>query len=87
MKKIISVIITLLLVIPVSIFYSSAQETNIALGKSYSYTGTYVDEGVIMYPDTDRKELTDGIKGDGDDMGRNEYKRCQFTIQFKRKNS
>ncbi|HBR30990.1 MAG TPA: hypothetical protein DD733_02790 [Clostridiales bacterium] len=69
MKKIISVIITLLLVIPVSIFYSSAQETNIALGKSYSYTGTYVDEGVIMYPDTDRKELTDGIKGDGDDIG------------------
>lgn len=69
MKKVITVILALSLIIPFGIFNISAVETNIAFGKSYTYTGTYVSGGKIVYPDTDEKELTDGVTGEKEDIG------------------
>jgi hypothetical protein len=63
MKKIIAVVLTVLMIIPLGIVFSSAEATNIASGKTYEFTGAYTDgTGKLWYPDTDNKELTDGIK-------------------------
>ncbi|HOJ48723.1 MAG TPA: discoidin domain-containing protein [Bacillota bacterium] len=63
-KKIIAVIVAALMIIPLCGVLSSAAETNIAQGKSYTYTGKYVDgSGKVLYPDATGKELTDGIMG------------------------
>ncbi|OGO89697.1 MAG: hypothetical protein A2Y15_04420 [Clostridiales bacterium GWF2_36_10] len=60
MKKIIAIILTCLLVIPMGIIFSSAEETNVAADKSYTKLGDgYATEP--KYADTDGKELTDGV--------------------------
>ena len=71
MKKIIAIILASLLVIPLGLVFVSAAETNIAAGKSYTFTGKYTnpETGVVSYPDTDDKELTDGVIGTKDDVG------------------
>ena len=61
MKKIIAVIITVLMIIPLCIVFSSAEETNVAAGKSYEKIGVYTDaEEKTWWPDIDDAELTDG---------------------------
>ncbi|HAN21676.1 MAG TPA: hypothetical protein DCP51_08405, partial [Clostridiales bacterium] len=60
MKKIIAIILTCLLVIPMGIIFSSAEETNVAADKSYTLTGLHTVSGVTSYPDTGNKEMTDG---------------------------
>ncbi|HAN21720.1 MAG: hypothetical protein A2Y15_00545 [Clostridiales bacterium GWF2_36_10] len=44
------------------------QETNIALGKSYSLTGIYIDPNP-MYDDPDKTKFTDGVIGTIQDIG------------------
>lgn len=63
-KKIIAVFVAALLVIPLFCIFTSAAETNIAQGKSYTFTGKYVDSNQkVLYPDASGKELTDGVMG------------------------
>jgi hypothetical protein len=61
MKKIIAGLLTVLMVIPLGIVFSSAEATNIAKGMTYEYTGALIENGKNNYPDTDNKELTDGV--------------------------
>jgi hypothetical protein len=63
MKKFIAILIAALMIIPLSTVFSTAAETNIAQGKSYTFTGKHVSSGTTSYPDTTGKELTDGVTG------------------------
>ncbi|HPP85727.1 MAG TPA: discoidin domain-containing protein, partial [Bacillota bacterium] len=72
MRKIIAVVLTVLMIIPLGIVVSSAEATNVARGMTYEFTGAYTDpnSGNVLYPDTDNKELTDGVKSETmDDFG------------------
>ena len=60
MKKTIAILLALFLVIPLGMLFSSATETNVSMGKSYTKLGDGY-AGNPNYLDTDNKELTDGI--------------------------
>lgn len=60
MKKLIVLILTAMLIVSLSAVFVSAAETNVAAGKTYTYTGKSADG---LYPDTGNKELTDGAVG------------------------
>lgn len=59
MKKIISILLTVFMVISLCIVFSSAEETNLALNADYTYTGYHEH-----YPDEGGTMLTDGKLGD-----------------------
>lgn len=71
MKKFIVLALTAILIVSLSVVFVSAEETNVAAGKSYTYTGanTNANTNEIDYPDTDNKELTDGTIGKEADFG------------------
>ena len=70
MKKFIAIILVALLAIPLGIMFTSATENNIARGKDYLFTGKYTDnDEVVLYPDTDNSELTDGVSGTAEQWG------------------
>ena len=68
MKKLSVFVLTALLAVSLFAVFANAEEQNVALGKSYTYTGAYTDpnSGNVLYPDTDNKELTDGIAASKD---------------------
>jgi len=63
MKRLFVLVLSALLTISLCAVFASAAETNVAAGKTYTYTGAYTDpsSGQVSWPDTDNKELTDGI--------------------------
>ena len=72
MRKIIAVVLTVLMIIPLGIVVSSAEATNVARGMTYEFTGAFTDSssGKVLYPDIDNKQLTDGVKSETmDDFG------------------
>ena len=66
MKKLIVFALVAILVVSMSALFVNAAETNVAAGKSYTFTGA-AENG--DYPDTGNKELTDGVKGALSDIG------------------
>lgn len=54
-----------------------AADVNLALGKSYTVEAHAPDEGLAnnekAYPDTDGKEMTDGLRGKGQDFKESEW--------------
>ena len=70
MKKLLAIMLAARLVIPLGVVFTSAEESNIAAGKSYTFTGKYTDSNqVVLYPDSGDSELTDGTIGTKDDIG------------------
>ena len=71
MKKLIVFALAAILVVSLSAVFVSAAETNVAAGKSYTYTGQYTnpETGQISYPDNaSNSKLTDGVKGAAGDI-------------------
>ncbi len=62
MKKLIAILITAVMVVSLCTVFASAEEENIAVGKSYVTKGIMYQEETEwgVYPDTDGKKLTDG---------------------------
>ncbi len=73
MKKLILFVLATFLVISLSALFVSAEGTNIAVGKSYTYTGEYFneDKNAIDYPDSTPGKLTDGVIAGAGDVGYN----------------
>lgn len=70
MKKIAVLLMVLAFVVSVCMVVPSAASTNVAAGKTYTYTGQYKDNGVYKYPDNDTKtKLTDGEVADVSVLG------------------
>jgi len=69
-KKLILFALAIFLIVSLSAMFVSAEETNVAAGKSYTYTGVHVDPDLneVKYPDIGEKQLTDGEKGVKDDI-------------------
>jgi cobalamin biosynthesis Mg chelatase CobN len=63
MKKLIVLALSALLAVSLCAIFVSAEETNVALGKTYTYTGALEANGKVQYPDDGNKELTDGVYG------------------------
>jgi hypothetical protein len=64
MKKLTAIFVAALMIIPLSLVFSTAAETNIAQGMSYTFTGKYVDtNNKCWYPDDTGNQLTDGVVG------------------------
>ncbi len=61
MKKIALLVIAVFVILSVSVLFVSAAEENIALGKSYTYTGLAMDGDNKLYPDATPGRLTDGV--------------------------
>ena len=64
MRKFVSVFLAVALVAVACCVFASAEDTNLALGKSYTTVGIYTEEGAAapQYPDEENKSLTDGQK-------------------------
>lgn len=64
MKKFIATLLAVALVAVACCVFASAEDTNLALGKSYTTVGIYTEEGAAapQYPDEENKSLTDGQK-------------------------
>ena len=64
MRKFVSVFLAVALVAVACCVFASAEDTNVALGKSYTTVGIYTEEGAAapQYPDEENKSLTDGQK-------------------------
>ncbi len=60
MKKLILLLISILALLLIPLSASALEEVNLSLGKPYTRTAAYINP---TYPDTDNKELTDGILG------------------------
>ncbi|HAN20370.1 MAG: hypothetical protein A2Y15_08000 [Clostridiales bacterium GWF2_36_10] len=69
MKKFIVFALTAILIVSFSAVFVSAEATNVAAGKTYTYTGVMKDDaGNALYPDANNK-LTDGVTGEKADIG------------------
>ena len=64
MKKFIATLLAVALVAVACCVFASAEDTNLALGKSYTTVGIYTEEcaAAPQYPDEVNKSLTDGQK-------------------------
>ena len=64
MKKFLATLLAVALVAVACCVFASAEDTNLALNKSYTTIGIYTAEGAAApsYPDEDGKTLTDGVK-------------------------
>ncbi len=68
MKKLIAFVLVAMLIIPLGLLFSTAEETNVAAGKDYTYTGQYYENEVLKYPDIGGVQLTDGVRGTKDNI-------------------
>ncbi len=67
MKKTFAMVLALALVSALcGMLFVSAEETNLAAGKSYTTTAIYETNGVQNWPDEEGKTLTDGVKAAAD---------------------
>ena len=64
MKKFLATLLAVALVAVACCVFASAEDTNLALNKSYTTIGIYTAEGAAApsYPDEDGKTVTDGVK-------------------------
>ena len=64
MRKFVSVFLAVALAAVACCVFASAEDTNLALNKSYTAIGIFTAEGASApsYPDEDGKTLTDGVK-------------------------
>ena len=64
MRKFVSAFLAVALVAVACCVFASAEDTNLALNKSYTAIGIFTAEGASApsYPDEDGKTLTDGVK-------------------------
>ena len=64
MKKFLATFLAVALVAVACCVFASAEDTNLALNKSYTTIGIYTEKGAAApsYPDEDGKTLTDGVK-------------------------
>lgn len=67
MKKFLATFLAVALAAVACCVFASAEDTNIALGKSYTTIGIYLleTETQPIYIDEEGKTLTDGVKGYG----------------------
>lgn len=64
MKKFLATLLVVALVAVACCVFASAEDTNLALGKTYTTIGIFTEEGKTTpsYPDEENKSLTDGVK-------------------------
>ena len=64
MKKFLATLLAVALVAVACCVFASAEDTNLALGKTYTTIGIFTEEGKTTpsYPDEENKSLTDGVK-------------------------
>ncbi len=82
MKKILSIVLTLLLVSIFSV-YASAETENVALGASYTVNGIYTDgEGKVYYPDENGDSLTNNVFAQSADYSDIEFVGLNITSEY-----
>lgn len=70
MKKLLVLAMALILIVSLCAVFASAEAKNVAAGKTYTTTGIHKnDDGSTPYPDTNSKELTDGVLPAKADVG------------------